>query len=46
MRADDGVPGDFLGVGMALTDREVFLGAPYDDAPAQPAPDLSKARGG
>jgi hypothetical protein len=45
LRADDGVPGDTLGVGTELTDREVFLGAPFDDAPAQPAPDLSKAPG-
>ena len=35
-RADDGVPGDHLGVGAALTDDEAFLGAPDDDAPGQP----------
>lgn len=45
LRAEDGVPGDYLGVGAALTDNEVFLGAPYDDAPGQPMPDLASAPG-
>lgn len=45
LRTDDGVPGDFLGIGLALSDREALLGAPYDDAPAQPNPDLAKAPG-
>ncbi len=44
LRADDGVPGDLLGVGAALSDQAALLGAPYDDAPANP-PDLSKAPG-
>ncbi len=45
LRADDGVPGDYLGVGAALTDDEAFLGAPYDDAPGQPMPNLANAPG-
>jgi hypothetical protein len=45
LRTPDGVPGDNLGLGAALSDREVFLGAPYDDAPALPNPDITKAPG-
>ena len=44
LRTEDGVPGDYLGIGAALSQREIFLGAPYDDAPAQP-PDLPEAPG-
>jgi uncharacterized protein (TIGR03382 family) len=44
LRADDGVPGDLLGVGAALSGRTVMLGAPYDDAPNGPD-DLKKALG-
>lgn len=45
LRADDGVPGDFLGIGAALSVDAVLLGAPYDDAPAQPNPVLASALG-
>lgn len=45
LRADDGVPGDYLGIGAALSADTALLGAPYDDAPTQPAIDLSKALG-
>ncbi|MBK9754176.1 MAG: FG-GAP repeat protein [Nannocystis sp.] len=44
LRADDGVPGDLLGVGAALSDQAALLGAPFDDAPANP-PNMSKAPG-
>ncbi len=45
LRADDGVPGDFLGMGAALSADAALLGAPYDDAPAQPTPMLGSALG-
>lgn len=45
LRTPDGVPGDYLGLGVALSGREAFVGAPYDDAPALPNPDLAKAPG-
>lgn len=33
LRAADGVPGDYLGIGAALSGATALLGAPYDDAP-------------
>lgn len=45
LRADDGVPGDLLGVGAALGEGSALLGAPYDDAPTEPTFDPSKAPG-
>jgi len=45
LRADDGVPGDYLGIGAALSGDAALLGAPYDDAPAQPTPMLGSALG-
>jgi uncharacterized protein (TIGR03382 family) len=45
LRADDGVPGDYLGLGAALSEDAALLGAPYDDAPAQPTPMLGSALG-
>lgn len=45
LRADDGVPGDYLAIGAAISKDAILLGAPYDDAPTQPALDLSKALG-
>ncbi len=45
LRADDGVPGDSLGIGAALSRDAALLGAPYDDAPAQPMPNLASALG-
>lgn len=45
LRADDGVPGDLLGVGAALSEQAALLGAPYDDAPTLPVFDSSKAPG-
>lgn len=45
LRADDGVPGDLLGVGLALSEGSALLGAPQDDAPTEPVFDASKAPG-
>ncbi len=45
LRADDGVPGDSLGLGATLSGDAALLGAPYDDAPAQPTPMLGSALG-
>ena len=45
LRADDGVPGDLLGVGAALSEESALLGAPYDDAQTEPVFDASKAPG-
>lgn len=45
LRADDGVPGDFLALGSAISKDTILLGAPYDDAPTQPVLDLAKALG-
>lgn len=45
LRADDGVPGDYLGIGAALSADAALLGAPFDDAPAQPTPMLGSALG-
>lgn len=45
LRADDGVPGDLLGVGAALSRESALLGAPYDDAQTEPVFDKSKAPG-
>ncbi len=45
LRADDGVPGDLLAVGAALSEGSALLGAPYDDAPTDPVFDASKAPG-
>jgi hypothetical protein len=45
LRADDGVPGDLLGVGAALSEQSALLGAPYDDAPTEPVFVSSKAPG-
>lgn len=45
LRPDDGVPGDYLGVGAGLSGGVAVLGAPYDDANTQPVYDISSALG-
>ncbi len=45
LRPDDGVPGDYLGIGAAMADGVALLGAPYDDAMTLPSYDISSALG-
>lgn len=45
LRPDDGVPGDYLGVGAAMVGGVALLGAPYDDANTVPSYDITSALG-
>lgn len=45
LRVDDGVTGDLLGIGGALSGGVALLGAPYDDSVTQPAYDPGSGYG-